>query len=120
VLVVDGNVSLAAVLAELIDDEPGLALAGCAVTGEQAVQLARETDVDVVLVDERLDDALSAAVLHEVRRCCPDAVVLVWSYDTVHTVSDGADGVLLRGMTFREVVRAIRAALRAPRTAQAS
>jgi DNA-binding NarL/FixJ family response regulator len=115
VLVVDGNASLADVLAELIADEDGFVLAGRATTGEQAVAIASRTAVDVVVIDERLDDALTTAVLRDLRRCCPDAVLLIWCYDTVHTVVEDADGVLLRGMTFRELVRAVRAALRAPR-----
>jgi two-component system invasion response regulator UvrY len=120
VLVVDGNAKLAGVLAELVAEEHGLALAGCASTGAQALGLARSTPVDVVLVDERLDDALTTSVLEGLRQACPDAVVLLWCYDTVHTVAEGADGVLLRGMTFREVVCAIRAAVRAPRRVHAS
>jgi two-component system, NarL family, nitrate/nitrite response regulator NarL len=120
VLVVDGNPSLAAVLGELIADEHGFALAGTATTGAEAVRLAGETGADIVLVDERLDDALRSEVLRDLRGCCPRAVLLVWSYDAVHTAVEGADGVLVRGMTFREVVRALRAALRAPQRAQAS
>jgi DNA-binding NarL/FixJ family response regulator len=113
---VDGNKSLAGVLGELIADEPGFALAGCATSGDAALRLADRCDVDVALVDERLDDALSTEVLHGLRERCPDAVLLVWSYDTVHTVVEDADGVLERGMTFREVVRSVRAVLRARRS----
>lgn len=111
-LVVDANASLGSVLAELFDDEDGFSVAGVAVTGEQALALAGECALDVVLIDERLDDALPAAVLQGLRRRCPDAVLLVWCYDTVHTVSEHADGVLLRGLPFRDVVRGVRAALR--------
>ena len=117
VLVVDGNASLGGVLAELLADEPGFDLAGCAVSGAQAMRLARETCVDVALIDERLDDALGTHVLEGLRRLCPDAVLLVWSYDAVHTVVENADGVLQRGMTFRELVRAVRAVVRERRSA---
>lgn len=118
-LVVDANASLAAVLGELIADEYGFALVGTATDGASAVRLAEQECVDVVIVDERLDGNLDAAVLRDLRRACPDALLLVWCYDTVHTAVEDADGVLLRGMSFREVVRAIRAGLRAPRGAHA-
>lgn len=111
-LVVDGNASLASVLAELLDDEDGFRVIGTAVTGEQALGLAQDAEADVVLVDERLDDALTTAVLEGLRIRCPHALLLVWSHDRVHTVSEHADGVLERGMAFREVVQAICRALR--------
>ena len=116
VLVVDANRSLAGVLSELLADEPGFALAGCATTGAEALRLAGRCDVDVALVDERLDDALTTEVLRGLRERCPQAVLMVWSYDTVHTVVEHADGVLERGMTFREVVRSVRAVLRVRRS----
>lgn len=115
---VDGNRSLAGVLGELLADEPGFALAGCATSGPDALRMAEQRAVDVALVDERLDDALSTEVLQGLRERCPDAVLLVWSYDTVHTVVEAADGVLERGMTFREVVRSVRAVLRARRSSE--
>ena len=116
VLVVDGNKSLAGVLGELLADEPGFELAGCATNGVEALRLADRTEVDVALVDERLDDALSTEVLAGLRRRCPDAALLVWSYDSVHTAVEDADGVLERGMTFREMVRSLRSVLRERRT----
>jgi DNA-binding NarL/FixJ family response regulator len=112
VLIVEGNGSLARVLAELLDDEPGFSVAGVALSGEEAVAIARGAPVDVVLVDERLDASLDPGVLRTLRRACPDAVVLLWSYDEVHTAAVDVDGVLPRGMTFRELVRGVRALLR--------
>lgn len=112
VLVVDGNASLATVLAELFEAEDGFSVAGVALTGQQALELADGCELDVVLVDERLDDALAAAVLEGLKLRCPDAVVLLWCYDRVHTVAQNVDGVLERGMPFRDVVREIRRALR--------
>ena len=119
VLVVDGNASLAGVLGELFADEHGFALAGTATDGAAAVRLAQERCPDVVVVDERLEGNLAAEVLGDLRRACPEALLLVWSYDSVHTAVEHADGVLMRGMTFREVVRSVRADLRAASRANA-
>lgn len=118
-LVVDANASLGNVLAELFDDEDGFSVAGVAGSGEQALALAEQRELDVMLIDERLDDALPAAVLQGLRRRCPHAVLLVWCYDTVHTVSEHADGVVMRGLPFRDVVRDVRTALRSQQVCQA-
>jgi DNA-binding NarL/FixJ family response regulator len=113
VAVVDGNASLAGVLAELIADEPGFAVAGVATTSEQALGLARECQVDLVLLDERLDGSVAPAVLESLREHCPSAAVVLWSHHETHTAVAGIDAVVPRGITFRELVRALRAALRA-------
>jgi DNA-binding NarL/FixJ family response regulator len=117
IAVIDANRSLAAVLAELLDDQPGFTVVGTAVTGAQAVQLAERCEADVFIVDERLDDALSTDVLRALHGSCPDAAVLLWSHHEVHTAAEGVDAVLQRGMTFRELVRVVRATVRARRTA---
>ena len=115
VLVVDGNASLAAVLSELLSDEPGFDVVGTAVHGDAALELARRHEPDVLLVDERLDEALAPDLLDALRRACPRAALLLWSHHEVHTAAPGVDGVLLRGLTFRELVREVRSALRARR-----
>ena len=118
VLVVDANASLAAVLTELLSDEPGFEVVGTALHGDEALQLALHHDPDVLLVDERLDAALSPELLAALRRACPRAAVLLWSHAEVHTAAPGVDGVLRRGMTFRELVGELRRVLgarRAPR-----
>lgn len=112
VLVADGNASFAGVVAELLGDEPGFSVAATARTAHEAVAAARAAQPDVVLVDERLDGSLPSEVLPRLRAVCPNAVVLLWSHHELHTASSDVDGVLERGMTFRDLVRAVRAALR--------
>lgn len=112
VLVADGNASLAGVLAELLADEPGFTVAATATTAAGAVEAARATSPDVLLVDERLDGSLPSEVLPQLRAACPSAVLLLWSHHELHTAASDVDGVLERGMTFRELVREVRAALR--------
>lgn len=119
-LVVDGNRSLAGVLAELMADEPGFELAGCVDSRRAAVELARTTAVDVALVDQGVDDDPARPVLAELRALCPSAVLLVWSRDARRRPVEHADAVLDRGMTFRELVSTARGVLRARRTAAAS
>jgi DNA-binding NarL/FixJ family response regulator len=112
VVVVDANASLAGVLAELLEDEPDFTVVGTATHGDDAVRLAQQCEADLFLVDERLDDALSTDVLRALRESCPCAAVMLWSHHEVHTASEDVDGVLRRGMTFRELVRELRAVLR--------
>lgn len=67
-------------------------------------------------MDERLDGTLPPAVLDGLREACPDCVLLLWSYDPLHTAAEGVDGLLRRGSTFREVVTHVRRALVARRS----
>jgi DNA-binding NarL/FixJ family response regulator len=113
IVVVDGNPSLAAVLAELLADEPGFEVGGVATTAARAIELADECSADVFLVDERLEGSLSADVLPALRERCPSAAFLLWSHNELHTATSDVDAVLQRGMTFRELVRVIRRVLRA-------
>jgi DNA-binding response OmpR family regulator len=119
VLVADHNRSLAGVLAELMADEPGFELAGCVDSRRAALELAGASCVDVVLVDPRLDDE-GGSVLADLRALCPSAVLLAWAQDRDQGALGHADGLLDRGMTFRELVRVTRGQLRARRTAAAS
>jgi DNA-binding NarL/FixJ family response regulator len=120
VLIADHNRSLAGVLAELLADEPGFELAGCVDSPSAALELAGATGVDVVLVAPRPGDAESGSMLAELRARCPSAVLLAWAQDGDRSALVHADGLLDRGMTFRELVSAARGALRTRGTAAAS
>lgn len=113
VLIVDGNRRLAEVMADLLADEPGFAVAGLVDTAEQAVRVVQSGQVDVVLVDERLVDIPGSAALPTLRAAAPSAALLLWSHDVGRSDEHlRADGLLPRGLTFRELVYEIRRVLR--------
>ena len=114
VLIADGNERLAQLLGQLLADEPDLALLGVCTSAEPALARAAQGRPDVVLLSERLDGHLTGTVITALREAAPQAAVLLWSHDpdTAAAVEgeDAPDGVLDRGMTFRELIRAVRKA----------
>ena len=84
-------------------------------TGQAAVKLALENNVDLVLLDVRMPDGDGLAALDCIKRERPDLPVLLFSaFDNLASVSRaialGASGFLLKGCSRDELLKAIRAA----------
>jgi DNA-binding NarL/FixJ family response regulator len=111
VLIADANAKLAQVIADLLGDEPGYTVVGVVDSGAAALLAARRRHPSVVLVDPKLTDTTGVALCAALRAAAPDATVLLWSHGTDRP-QDGieVDGLLERGMTFRELVHAMDAA----------
>ena len=109
VLVADSNARLAGIMAQLLEDEPAFSVVGVADSAAAALVAARTHRPAAVLVDRGFPDGSGEAVCAALRASVPDAAVLLWSYDTERTAAEVSDidGVLERGMTFRELVGAI-------------
>ena len=109
VLVADSNTRLAAIIAQLLEDEPSFSVVAVVDSAEAALQAARQHRPGAVLVDRAFRDGSGEAVCTALRACVPDATVLLWSYDSARTAAQvpDVDGVLERGMTFRELVAEI-------------
>lgn len=110
ILVVDGNFRLADILAQLIEDEPGLSCVGVCAAPEQALATAIRQHPDVVLIAETLSGSSGAALCRDLRQLLPHATLLLWTHDPYRRPATdvSADALLARGMTFRELVRTIR------------
>ena len=111
VLIADANAKLAQVIADLLGDEPGYTVVGVVDSAAAALLSARRRHPTVVLVDPKLTDTSGTALCAALRAAAPDATVLLWSHATDRP-HDGVevDGLLERGMTFRELVQAMDAA----------
>lgn len=109
VLIADSNTRLAGVIAQLLEDEPSFSVVEVVDSAAATLVAARAHRPAVVLVDRRFRDGSGEAVCAALRASVPEAAVLLWSYDTERTAAEvtDIDGVLERGMTFRELVRAI-------------
>ena len=109
VLIADGNRRLADLMGQLLADEPGFHVVGIAHTAADALALAQQTAPDVVLASEQLGEVQGLELCASLRAKLPDATLLVWSHDVDHTPArpQVVDGVLDRGMTFRELLKAI-------------
>jgi DNA-binding NarL/FixJ family response regulator len=114
VLLADGNAKLAQVIADLLGDEPGYCVVGVVDTAAAALLAARRKRPDVVLVDPKLNDASGLALCAALRAAAPEAAVLLWSHGAERLADVEVDGLLERGMTFRELVVALDQAQRRP------
>jgi DNA-binding NarL/FixJ family response regulator len=99
----------------LINDTPDIAVAGEAATGAQAVQLARDTQPDVVVMDIRMPgmDGIEATRLIAVGDEAPRVVILTTfdQDDYVYgALRAGASGFLVKDMALDDILAAIRVA----------
>ena len=107
VLLADANAKLAQVIADLLSDEPGYTVVGVVDTAAAALLAARRRRPEVVLVDPKLNDSSGVALCAALRAAAPEAAVLLWSHGTERPEAVEVDGLLERGMTFRELVQAL-------------
>jgi DNA-binding NarL/FixJ family response regulator len=99
----------------LIKDTPDIDVAGEAATGAQAVQLARDTQPDVVVMDIRMPgmDGIEATRLIAVGDEAPRVVILTTfdQDDYVYgALRAGASGFLVKDMALDDILAAIRVA----------
>lgn len=116
-LVVDDEVSLAEVVASYLRRE--LFEVHLAHDGRRALDVAREVDPDVVVLDVGLPGADGIEVCRQLRTFSDAYVVMLTArdteLDTVVGLSVGADDYVTKPFSPRELVARIRAMLRRPR-----
>jgi len=100
-LLVDDHALFRAGLQALLEDEHDITIVGEAGRGDEAVQLAAETQPDVVLLDLHLPDAHGASVCEDILEVSPASRVLILSaYDASEEVAAaliaGASGYILK------------------------
>jgi DNA-binding NarL/FixJ family response regulator len=115
VLLADDQPLLRAAYKGVIDSTPDLEVVGEAATGKQAVELARQTRADVVLMDIRMPDmdGLTATRLITADEELADARVLVVTTFEVEeyvfqALRVGASGFLGKGVEPGELIEALR------------
>jgi NarL family two-component system response regulator LiaR len=113
VLIADDHPIVRDGLRLLIDTEPGLELAGEAANGVEAVELARSTRPDVILLDLVMPKMNGIEALIEIKRDNPDARILVVTSfaddDKIFpAIKAGALGYLLKEAPPGMLVQAIR------------
>ena len=97
----------------ILGSEPDLEVVGEAADGREAVELARSTEADVLLLDLRMPERDGLAVLRLLSDV-PLAVVVLTTFDTDANVREalaaGAAGFLLKDAPADRLVSAVRAA----------
>ena len=115
ILVVEDQPLLANAIVELLDSTPGMKVSGVARTGAEAVALAGQDTITVVLINYRLPDMTGAAAASAVRAAVPDAAIVFHTADESETaildaIDAGAGAFLTRAATADQYVEAVRRA----------
>jgi DNA-binding NarL/FixJ family response regulator len=115
VILADDQPLVRAGLRMLIEQTPGIDVAGEAGTGAEAVQLARDTDPDVVVMDIRMPgmDGIEATQLITAGGLRARVLVLTTFDDDDYVygaLRAGASGFLVKDMALEDILAAIRVA----------
>jgi DNA-binding NarL/FixJ family response regulator len=115
VLIADDHPLFCDGLATLLTDGSGTELAGAATTGTEAVDLARETQPDVVLMDLHMPGMNGIEATRRIVADCPHVAVLVLTMfdddgSVLSALRAGARGYLLKGASREQIRCAIHAA----------
>jgi DNA-binding NarL/FixJ family response regulator len=113
-LIVDDHPIVREGLVAVLEDEPGLVIAGTAGSAEEGLRLARQVQPDVVLLDLELPGMSGVEAIPQlVAEGIGARVIVLTAYDTDDRVfgalQAGASGYLLKGATATEIIRAVRA-----------
>jgi DNA-binding NarL/FixJ family response regulator len=113
VLLADDQPLVRAGLRVLIDNTPGIDVAAEAATGAQAVQAAKDTQPDVVLMDIRMPgmDGIEATQIITAGEDAPRVIILTTFDDddcVYAALRAGASGFLVKDMALDDILTAIR------------
>ncbi|HET6794137.1 MAG TPA: response regulator [Acidimicrobiales bacterium] len=79
VVVVDDSESIRRLLALTFRTDDRFELVASGESGEEAVELAREHRPDVLVIDRMMPGMGGLAALREVRRCCPETAIVLYT-----------------------------------------
>jgi two-component system, NarL family, response regulator DevR len=113
ILLVDDHAVVRVGLRNLIEDEPDLCVVGEATLCKEALELAAETEPQVIVLDLRLPDGSGVETIDALKRAAPGARVLVltsFADDTLllAALKAGADGYLLKDIAEADLIGSIR------------
>lgn len=113
ILLADDHVVLREATAELIDNQPDMAVVAQAGTGEETISLARENQPDVVIMDIAMPRVDGVEATRRIKAECPDVKVVVLSahQDVDHVLTlleEGATSYLPKTVDLNELLGAIR------------
>jgi DNA-binding NarL/FixJ family response regulator len=114
IVVADDHEVVRSGFAELLDSQPDLSVVGTASNGRDAVEISRELEPDVVLMDIRMPGMDGIEATRLVTRAGPGAprVLVLTTFDLDEYVYDalraGASGFLLKDVTAEKLFDAVR------------
>jgi DNA-binding NarL/FixJ family response regulator len=111
IVIADDNASVREALRELLDDQPDLALVGAAADGAEALEMARASRPDVLVLDSDMPRLSGLEVLKAVKESMPGIVVVIFTLDdsiAAQARSLGAANVLTKDMPLDALLAEIR------------
>ena len=101
----------------LLEDEPGIAIAGEASTGAEAVELARSLRPDVIVMDMSMPELNGTQATIEILKFLPNAAIVILSmYSEMNYVRNamnaGARGYLLKNASDVDLAAAVKSVAR--------
>ncbi len=116
VLIADDHALIRETLHNILEQEEDFIVAGEAKDGEQAVSLATELSVDVVIMDIGMPKLSGIEATRRIKNIAPETIVLVLTVfdDSEHVLSileAGASAYLTKNVISEDIPRAIRAVL---------
>jgi DNA-binding NarL/FixJ family response regulator len=116
VLIVDDHFLFAEALAGAVREVGTHEVVGIAVTGAQAVSLARERNPDIVLLDYHLPGYEGHELVARVHSASPRSRIIVVTSDITETslaraTEAGADAYITKDLAIEDVVQAVRQAV---------
>jgi DNA-binding NarL/FixJ family response regulator len=113
VMVVDDHPVVRFGIAAMISAQPDMVVVAQAGTGKEAIQMFGRHNVDVTLMDLRLPEMSGVDAIRAIRSSHPDsAFIVLTTYqgdeDIHRALAAGAQAYLVKGMSYDELVGAIR------------
>ncbi|MBW4659868.1 MAG: response regulator transcription factor [Drouetiella hepatica Uher 2000/2452] len=117
VLLADDHPVLGQGLAMLLECEPDITVVGQALNGREAIELFRQHQPDVTLMDLRMPEVSGVEAIAAIRAEFPQArIIVLTTYDGDEDIyrglQTGAKGYLLKGTRLEELLNAIRTVYR--------
>jgi DNA-binding NarL/FixJ family response regulator len=116
ILLVDDHQMLRDGMRALLEKEPGFRIIGDADNGRTAIQMARDLNPDVVVMDIGLQGLNGIEATRQILDASPRVKVIALSMHSdkryvIHMIKAGASGYLLKNCASDELVQAIRAVM---------
>lgn len=100
-------------IASLLDIQDDIEVVGTAINGDEVVQLAEETNPDVILMDVRMPDRDGIEASRDIMGSHPDVhILMLTTFDDeeyiIKSLQAGARGYLLKDMPAEDLAQAVR------------
>ena len=107
---------IANLFASVLEEEPGMEIAGSVVSAEEALRFLQTQPADIALVSAELPNQQALTLTRTVMECSPSTKVLVVGlseenqHDTLRYIEAGAAGYVLKDSSLKEFIEVIRLA----------